>query len=156
MVTVNKEELYSAYQFVSAASDSMAEAFISLDTGKIFWVSDEIRDLEEEEIPDDLETSNRYLAIPNEHDLDLGQGLIFRFIREQMPQHYDRVADIFRRKGAYARFRDFLSSEVALEKWYAYRDQAEEQALQEWCEENGIEPIEREGDQQVDNAPGER
>jgi hypothetical protein len=73
MVTVNKEELYSAYQFVSAASDSMAEAFISLDTGKIFWVSDEIRDLEEEEIPDDLETSNRYLAIPNEHDLDLGQ-----------------------------------------------------------------------------------
>ncbi|MEN3291751.1 MAG: hypothetical protein V7642_1004 [Burkholderiales bacterium] len=146
MVAVNQEEVYSAYQFVSAAA-SMAEAFISLDTGKIYWVSDETRDLEEEEIPDDIETSDRYLAIPNQRDLDLGQRLIFRFIREQLPQHYDRVAGIFSRKGAYSRFKDFLRSEGALEKWYAYEEQAEGRALHEWCADHGIEVTGGKGDQ---------
>lgn len=36
-------------------------AYISLDTGTIYWLSDEL----DEETPPDLETSDRYLEIPH-------------------------------------------------------------------------------------------
>jgi hypothetical protein len=36
-------------------------AFISMDTGAIYWIS-ELNPLEEE-VPDDLETSDRYIAV---------------------------------------------------------------------------------------------
>lgn len=46
-------------------------AFISLDTGTIYWIS-ELNPLEKE-VPEDLETSDRYLAIPHKNDLGFGQ-----------------------------------------------------------------------------------
>jgi hypothetical protein len=66
-----------------------------------------------------------------------------------MPQHDERVASIFSRKGAYARFKDFLDSEGALDKWRAYEEEATERALREWCEDNDIELIHAEGNKQA-------
>jgi hypothetical protein len=37
-------------------------AYLSLDTGEIFWISDFGDD--EQEIPEDLETSDRYIEVP--------------------------------------------------------------------------------------------
>jgi hypothetical protein len=43
-----------------------------MDTGAIYWIS-EPNPLEEE-VPDDLETSDRHIAIPHKNDLDLGSS----------------------------------------------------------------------------------
>jgi hypothetical protein len=40
----------------------------------------------EEDLPDDLETSDRYLAIPHKNDLDLGNNLALRFVEEQFAE----------------------------------------------------------------------
>ena len=62
MVKVKYEDLSAALDFVSSAAPLEHQAFVSLDTGAIHWIS-ETSLLDEEDLPDDLETSDRYLAI---------------------------------------------------------------------------------------------
>ena len=63
MVTVKYDELSLAFEFVSAGLPMEHNAYISIDTGQIYWISD--LNPTEEEVPDDLETSDRYIAIPH-------------------------------------------------------------------------------------------
>ena len=70
MVVVKYEDLSAAFDFVSFAAPMEHQAYISIDTGTIYWIS-ELSPLEEE-IPEDLETSDCYIAIPHKNDLDLG------------------------------------------------------------------------------------
>ena len=138
MVAVKFDDLSSAFDFVSYAAPMEHQAYISLDTGKIYWISDAI-DTIEEEIPEDLEDSDRYLAIPHKHELDLGSSLALRFAAQQLPAHYGQVEGFFRRRGAYARFKNLLEREGALELWYAFEADSAEKALRQWCAENGLE-----------------
>jgi hypothetical protein len=83
------------------------------------------------ELPDDLDTSDRYIAIPHKNDLDLGSHLIVRFAEEHLPHQYEAVAAVFRHRGAYARFKEILASEDRLEEWYAYEAAAVDRALRD-------------------------
>jgi hypothetical protein len=143
VVAIPYAEISSAFEFVSSAAPAEHNAYVSLDTGQIHWVS-ELASMDEE-VPDDLDTSDRYMAVPHKNDLDLGKNLVLRFAREEMPDSYDRVRGIFQRKGAYARFKDLLESKGLLERWYNFEEQARERALREWCEENDIQIIEGNG-----------
>jgi hypothetical protein len=67
---VKHDDLSLAFDFVSYAVPTEHDAYVSLDTGKIYWTFDSSDALDE--IPDDLETSDRYLAIPHRNELDLG------------------------------------------------------------------------------------
>src|SRR4029453_19281752 len=77
MITVKYEDISLAFDFVSSAAPMLNTAFISLETGEIYWVS-ELSPLEEE-VPDDLGESDRYVAIPHKNDLDLGSNLALSF-----------------------------------------------------------------------------
>ncbi|MFP3558504.1 hypothetical protein SB861_48755 [Paraburkholderia sp. SIMBA_049] len=96
----------------------------------------------DENIPDDLETSDRYLAIPHKNDLDLGRSLALRFVARELPARYDQVEGFFRRLGAYARFKDLLQREAILDGWYAFEANSVECALRQWYAENGIDILE--------------
>jgi len=139
MLAVKLEEILFAFEFVGAAPQGENNAYICLDTGQIFWTS-EFNPLEEK-VPDDLETSDRYLPLPHKVDLDLGKRIALRFAASELPDCYDRIAEFFRHKKAYARFKDLLESEGALERWYKYEAQATERVLRDWCAENDIQPI---------------
>ena len=115
------------------------QAYISIDTGAIHWIS-EVNPLEEE-IPDDLETSDRYIAIPHKNDLDLGSNLALRFAAEELPGLYNTVEQFFRHRGAYARFKELLASEGCLDKWYAFEAESTARALRNWCAENDINVV---------------
>jgi hypothetical protein len=130
-----------AFDFVSYAAAMEHNAYVSLDTGKVWWTSDS-SDAFDEELPDDLETSDRYLAIPHKHELDLGGRLALGFVAQELPACYDQVEGFFRRQGAYARFKDLLEREGVLEHWYAFEADAVESALRQWCVENGLELVE--------------
>ena len=69
MAVVKCEDLSAAFDFVSFAAPMEHQAYISIDTGTIYWIS-ELNPLEEE-VPEDLETSDRYIAIP-QNDLTSG------------------------------------------------------------------------------------
>ena len=133
------EDLSAAFDFVSFAAPMEHQAYISIDTGAIHWIS-QANPLEEE-IPEDLETSDRYIAIPHKNDLDLGSDLALRFAAEELPGLYNRVEQFFRHRGAYARFKELLASEGFLDKWYAFEVESTERALRNWCTENDINVV---------------
>ncbi len=151
MPVVKYDDLSQAFDFVSVAAPFEHQAFISLDTGNIYWTT-ETGALEDEEVPDDLDTSDRYIALPHKNDLDLGRNLVMRFTEARLPGRYSAVAAFFRRRGAYARFKELLESEGHLEEWYAFEAECTRRALEEWCAEHGVEAIGNSGEQTQDDA----
>jgi hypothetical protein len=141
MVAVRHDDLAMAFDFVSHGGPMEHNAYVSLDTGKIWWTSDS-SDAFDEELPDDLETSDRYLAIPHKNELGPGSRLALRFVVQELPARYEQVEGFFRRRGAYARFKGLLEHEGVLDRWYAFEADADESVLRRWCAENGLELVE--------------
>ena len=148
MVTVKYDDLSAAFDFVSFAAPFEHRAFVSLDTGVVYWIS-ETSPIDEEELPDDLETSDRYISIPHKNELDLGNNLAFRFAQDHLPHRCAKVEACFRHHGAYARFKELLAAEGYLEKWYAFEAESTERALRDWCKANQIHLV----DDGVNNRP---
>jgi hypothetical protein len=137
MVAVKHDDLSMAFDFVSFAAPMRHNAYVSLDTSKVYWASD--YDALDEDIPDDLETSDHYLAIPHKNDLDLGRILALRFVAQELPLCYDQAEAFFRRQGTYSRFKDLLELESVLEVWHTFEADSIGRALTQWCTENGLE-----------------
>lgn len=152
MPTVKADDLVMAMQWVSDTFMDN-EAYVCRETGKIYWVPGDhgMLDEPEEDVPDDIHDESKYVAVPGKYDLELGNQLVYDFADEFLPQHYDHVRGIFRRKGAYGRFKEFLQGKGLLEKWYDYSDRREVEALVEWGESNGLE-VER-PERQKSQAP---
>ena len=137
MPIVSRDELENTLEWVT--SDVLDnEAYICRKTGKIHWISGDPGAVDDEEIPEDIHDSGKYLPVPDKHDLDLGNRLVFDFASQYLPQRYDDVRDMFRRKGAYRRFRSLLERQALLEEWYRYSDEREAKALAKWCEAEGL------------------
>jgi len=92
-----------------------------------------------DELPEDIDESDKYIDIPHKNELDLGKTLVIEFTAKYLPEELDKVHSIFHRKGAYARFKDLLERKGALDEWYKYENEKQQVALKKWCEENDIE-----------------
>ena len=99
MTAIKFEDLSAAFDFVSFAAPMEHRAYVSLDTGAIYWVS-ETGPLDEEDVPPDLETSDRYIEVPHKNDLDLGSHLALRFAEEELPNRFHNVEGFFRHRRA--------------------------------------------------------
>ena len=128
---VNYMDLAMALDYVSAEPYEH-EAYICAETGQIYW------NIEGDDLPDDIETNDRYLVIPSKQDLDLGNVLVRRFAQEQLPNDVDKIAEMFRAKGAYSRFKAFLDQQDQLQNWYVFEQSATQDALKIWCEDSGL------------------
>lgn len=141
MATVLLDELLDAYEWLSASylGTFQPEAYVRRSDGRIFLRADEF-DSEglDDDLPEDLGDEDLYAAVPGKRDLDLGSVLALRFARDCLPTHYPKVEDIFRARGAYSRFKSLLERAGKLDDWYRYEEEATEQALREWCEDNGF------------------
>ena len=133
---VSFSDLQFAFEFASSGGIGENEAYLDRQSGKIYWHS-EFGD-NDEELPDDIE-NEKYIAIPDKRELDLGKPLVMDFAREFLTDDYEEVRQIFSRRGAYRRYRDLLVRRGALERWYDFSSKSEETALREWCAENEIE-----------------
>lgn len=111
--------------------------YLCKSTGRAYYVS-EFGD-SDEDLPEDLDDNEEYLALPDKDELDLGSRLVHRFIRETAPALSDEVRAIFSRKGAYRRYKNFLIDHGMLDQWHAYENEQTTAALKTWCRENGID-----------------
>ena len=136
---VSFQEILNSFEFVGSGG-GLHEAFLCRRTGKIYWRA-ERSDLDEfeEEFPDDIEDDEKYVAIPDKRELDLGRPLVLDFTREFLPDDFDEVRYMFSKRGAYKKFRALLIRTNTLERWYDFETKATERALREWCELNSIE-----------------
>ena len=129
-------DIEQAFDYVSSQSYGMNAAFLSLDTGQIFYISS-LGD--SDELPDDFEESDRYIEIPHKNDLDLGRRLVDEFINTAAPQLAGDVSDIFRQRGAYGRFKSLLERHGLIENWFKFENDRELNAIKDWCRENNVE-----------------
>lgn len=134
MTTIDYNELELALDFVSAGMNVGATAYVSRDTGKIYWESSEL----EEELPQDIGDPELYVQVPSKNELDLGKPLALKFVAEKLPESYSTVEEIFRSRGAYGRFKSLLESKDFLEAWYEFEQTAVKTALNEWAESEGF------------------
>jgi hypothetical protein len=141
---VSAQEILLALDFVeSGGAADGHQAILCRRTGKIYWRS-EFSDLDElnelnDELPEDVEDDEKYIAIPEKRELGLGKPLALDFAREFLPDDFDEVRYMFSRRGAYQKFKALLTQRDALDRWYDFESKATEQALREWCEFNSIE-----------------
>jgi hypothetical protein len=134
---VSFQEILDAFEFVSASAHGEHQAYLRRQTGKIYMHSDLYED-PDEELPEDVEDDEKYIAFPGKRDLDLGTPLVLAFAREFLPKDFDRVRAIFSKRGAYSKFKDLLARTDMLQQWYDFEAKATEQALRDWCELNEI------------------
>jgi hypothetical protein len=128
-------DIEDAFFFVSSESYGLHTAILNKKTGKLYYRS-EMSDWDE--IDDDLDWEN-CIKIPHKNDLELGHELVFEFVENHLVDDYERVRQMFRKRGAYGRFKHFLESKGLLQSWYDFENQQDEKALREWCKVNGIE-----------------
>lgn len=136
MITVKFVELLDAFDFANYAGPIESMAYINLDTGILYCAAD---GFDCDDVPDDLETSDRYLALPHKNDLDLGRALALSFAQAHLLDDYDTVLGYFSKRGAYAKFKDLLGHRGVLDTWHSYEKLATERALRDWCEEHDIQ-----------------
>jgi hypothetical protein len=136
---VSFQEILLAFEFVDSAS-GRHEAYLCRRTGRIYFHS-EFSDFEElnDELPDDIEDDEKYVAIPGKRELGLGKPLALDFAREFLPDDFDEVRYIFSKRGAYKKFRALVIRTNVLEQWYDFESKTIQRALREWCEFNSIE-----------------
>lgn len=128
------DDLEMAFAFSGSAED--CPTYISKLDGRLVHDAEPITG---EPCPvEDIEYNDDYLAIPDKYDLDLGTRLVWRFVEREIPGLEPKVREIFSRKGAYRRWKDFLDRNDLLEKWHQFEDEATRQALLDWCEANEV------------------
>lgn len=135
-------DIEDAIDYVSSSQYGDHRAVYDRQTGELFFAGDMAGINEIPAVLDD----KRHLEIPHKNDLDLGRNLVFRFVRNAMPEAEDQVCHFFRRRGAYGRFKNFLDGRGRLQAWHDYEKAEWHRAIQAWCRENKLEI--------ADNAPG--
>ena len=135
-MAVSFDDIENAFSFVSMDQQFMHNSYLCKETGEIFY-SSEIGD--SDELPEDIDDPDKYIAIPHKNELDLGKALVIEFTSEYLPEELARVYSIFRRKGAYSRYKELLESKDVLEDWYKFENERQKVTLREWCRDNSIE-----------------
>src|SRR4051812_29986068 len=100
---VSFTDILDAFEFANTDS-SLGDyhAVLCRRTVKIYTYA-EGSDLEEfnDELPDDIEDEEKYIAIPGKKELGLGKPLALNFARKHLPNDFDEVRYIFSKRGAY-------------------------------------------------------
>jgi len=133
---VDFSEISDAFDFVNFGSIYEHQAFIDKETGQIYYHSEFGDDIDE--LPEDID-SDRYIGIPHKNELDLGIKLVLSFAYSYLPGEAEEIQAMFRRKGAYSKYKSLLDGKGMLEKWYEFEATEQEKALREWCEEQSIQ-----------------
>ena len=134
------------------------EAFLDPETGEVLVMTDEERDLlEEEELEDEealempdwekesigklreLLNSGRALALPDKFDFH-EWDVMKRFAASvEDPDESIALLEAIHGTGAFRMFRETTTRLGLRERWFGYRDQALREMAKEWLEEHGIE-----------------
>ena len=135
-MAISFDDIENAFLFVSMDQKYMHNAYLCKETGQIFYTS-EMGD--SDELPEDIDDPDKYVSIPHKNDLELGKALVIEFTSEYLPEELDRVYSIFRRRGAYSRYKDLLDENGLLDKWHRFENERQKVALKKWCRENRVE-----------------
>jgi len=128
-------DIEDAFLFVSMGEMFMKSSILCMETAQVFYISDFG---DSDELPEDIDESDKYIEIPHKNELNLGKPLVLEFSAMYLPDNLEKVNFFFHNKGAYSKFKDLLDTKGLLTKWYEFEEQEQKEALREWCKEKGI------------------
>ncbi|MCP3371193.1 hypothetical protein [Bradyrhizobium cajani] len=135
-------QIVDAFEFANNGDIGEFRAFVCRQTGKIYCQTDFMDAAEfNDELPDDIDDEEKYLALPDKRELGLGKPLVLDFAREFLRDDFDDVHYFFSKRGAYPKFKSLLARRGAIDRWHAYENEATERALRDWCKLHSIEII---------------
>ncbi|MDJ0755144.1 MAG: UPF0158 family protein [Ardenticatenaceae bacterium] len=134
-MTISFNDLEDAFLWASVDFVD-TEAWINRVTGQIYYVGDD--SIPEQGEPVDLHSGN-WVKVPHKNLLDLGSNLVFEFAETLPSDQYDEIRFIFRRKGAYRRFRNYLVAIGQLDNWHTFEAKITKTRLLSWAEQNQIQ-----------------
>jgi hypothetical protein len=137
-ITIAYAALEEALLAASADGGNGIVVWIAKADGRIHYQSPNGLVDEDPDLPEDIGDSGLYWQVPTSRDLDLGRGLVTRFVRDVIPGAAAEVAEIFRHRGAYTRYKSMLERRGLLQRWYDYENDATRDALLDWAEECGF------------------
>ncbi len=128
-------DLENAVMFASCGDWCQTGAMVNRESGEIYYFSDEegMRD----PLPEDAYT-DKYISLPSERDLGIGREQIFSFSKENAKVDFEKVRNMFNRRGAFGNFKDYVFDLGVIDEWYEYENNEKKRLILEWCEENGI------------------
>ncbi|MCK1745924.1 hypothetical protein IVA80_35480 [Bradyrhizobium sp. 139] len=117
-------------------------AFVCKRTGTIHYQTD-FPDAAElyDDLPEDIEDEEKYVALPDKRELGLGKSLVLDFAGEFLADDFDDVRYFFNKRGAYPKFKTLLARRGATDRWRAFENEATERASRHWCTHNAIEIV---------------
>lgn len=133
---VKLDDLEEALMFVDAGGGFDTAAWVCRETGAVLWHSEDTDDFEP--LPADIDDAERYVELPDKHELGLGKPLALAFARTHLPACYEQVCGMFSHRGAYAHFKDLLDRHQSLDAWHQWEAEQTRQALQAWCTANDV------------------
>ena len=86
-------DITDAFEFANT-SGTTAEffAYVCKRTGKIHYQTDFADTAEiDDELPDDIDDEEKYVALPDKRELGLGKPLVLNFARQFLPDDFDDV-----------------------------------------------------------------
>lgn len=131
---IKYDDLEMALEFSSSGEELGSSAYIDTVSGQVYFVSDVM----DEEYPDDIKESEKYILVPHKREIGLGKSLVIEFTEEYIPSKAGSIHRIFSSRGAYAAFKEILQDCGLLEKWYEYEKEATNKALLHWSKEVGL------------------
>ena len=75
-MAISFSNIDEAFFFVSMAQISMNNAYLCKETGEIFYTS---AMGDSDELPEDIDDQDKYIATPHKNELDLGKVLVIEF-----------------------------------------------------------------------------
>ncbi|TVR40574.1 MAG: hypothetical protein EA402_13620 [Planctomycetota bacterium] len=136
-MSITYDTLYDLFTWAWMDGMGSSEAWVHRQDGRGYCTTDWDDSINEPQ-PEDF-PSDDWIVIPDKRDLDLGSHLVFRFAKTQLSaEQQEWVFDIFRQKGAYRRYKDYLTRIDQLNAWYEFQHAEEEMAIRAWAEEQGI------------------
>jgi hypothetical protein len=136
-------DITEAFEFANTGGN-MGEflAFVCKRTGKIHYQTDFLDAAEtNDELPDDINDEEKYVALPDKSELGLGKPLVLDFARQFLPGDFDDIRYFFSKRGAYSKFKAVLARRGAIDRWHAFEAKATEHALRDWCALHSIEIV---------------
>lgn len=141
-VPVDRDLLELAFTW---QSDELAQ-FLDLRTGEVraarrFGGPPEGFELSEDEVEEGLVHGHLLAIHPFDSSVEYGWMAAFAASLEGSPVR-DVLAAALHGRGAFRRFKDVLGRYPAeRERWFRFRDDRVREAIREWLEEHGIEPV---------------